>query len=115
MDKLIRYWDSDCFLGWFNEESSKIDQCKGVLTKARNGELLIVTSALTLTEVIRLKGKPRISKENEDKIVDFFENDFISIRNVGRITAEKARHLLWTYNRLMPKDSIHRELYTYHT
>ncbi len=54
MDKLIRYWDSDCFLGWFNEEWDKIDQCKGVLTKAQNGELIIVTSALTLTEVLKV-------------------------------------------------------------
>jgi len=107
VEKLFRYWDSDCFLGWFNAEPDKIDDCRGVLTKAQNGELTIVTSALTLTEVIRIKGKTRLPREKEDTIVEFFENDFMVIRNVDRFVAEFARDLVWTYSKLMPKDSIH--------
>ncbi|MHA1343770.1 MAG: type II toxin-antitoxin system VapC family toxin [Promethearchaeota archaeon] len=104
---LIRYWDSDCFLGWFNKEKDKIDLCRGTLTKAQNGELNIVTSALTLTEVIKIKGKQRLPKEKEQTIIEFFENDFILIRNVDRFIAEFARNLIWTYSMLNPKDSIH--------
>lgn len=26
-----RYWDSDCFLGWFNDERDKADACAAVI------------------------------------------------------------------------------------
>ena len=107
MDKIIRYWDSDCYLGWFNAEPDKIDLCCGVLTKAKKGELKIVSSSITLIEVIRIKDKPRLPKEKEITIVEFFQNDFITLRNVDRFIAEQARNLIWTYDYLKPKDSIH--------
>lgn len=107
MDKIIRYWDSDCYLGWFNAEPDKIDLCCGVLTKAKKGELKIVSSSITLIEVIRIKDKPRLPKEKEITIVEFFQNDFITLRNVDRFIAEQARNLIWTYDHLKPKDSIH--------
>lgn len=104
---LYRYWDSDCFLGWFNKEKDKIELCRGTLTKAQNRELKIITSALTLVEVIKIKGKPKLPQEKEQKIIEFFENDFIIIRNVDRFLSEFARNLIWTYPQLNPKDSIH--------
>ncbi len=57
-----RYWDSDAFLGWLLNEQDKAPKCEGVLKAAEAGQLQIVTSALTLTEVIRLKGKPRLAR-----------------------------------------------------
>ena len=75
------YWDSDCFLGWFLEEDDKVQKCRGTMQKAENGDVKIITSAITLTEVIKLKNRPKMKKENEKKIADFFKNDFIIIRN----------------------------------
>lgn len=101
-----RYWDSDCFLGWFNAEPEKVSRCKGTVEKAHRGEIELVVSAITLVEVIRLKGKPRLKKASEQKIREFFENDFILLVNVDKFIAESARQLIWEKN-LKPKDSIH--------
>lgn len=52
MTSPVRYWDSDAFLGWLKAEPDKIDECRGVIRAAENGDLRLVTSSLTLTEVI---------------------------------------------------------------
>ncbi|MXX38356.1 MAG: PIN domain-containing protein [Gemmatimonadetes bacterium] len=67
----------------------------------------IITSALTLTEVIKIKGQQPLPQSKEETIKDFFEQEFIGIVNVDRRTAECARDLIWRYPHLNPKDSIH--------
>ena len=37
------YWDSDCFLGHFQNEEGKVEKCEGVLQKADRGDVIIVT------------------------------------------------------------------------
>jgi predicted nucleic acid-binding protein len=46
------YWDSNCFLGHFQAEAGKAEKCDGVIQRAERGDVLIVTSALTLAEVL---------------------------------------------------------------
>ncbi|MGH7057385.1 MAG: hypothetical protein ACREFZ_05795 [Acetobacteraceae bacterium] len=46
------YWDSDAFLGWLQAEASKAELCRGTLERARAGEVAIVSSTLTLAEVL---------------------------------------------------------------
>lgn len=101
-----RYWDSDCFLSWLNNESGKADLCGDVLVEASEGKILIVTSALTITEVLKLKGKNKIPVDQEKKVIDFFRSEYIVIRNVTRYIAECARNYVW-YNGINPKDAIH--------
>lgn len=101
-----RYWDSDVFLGWLMDDPEKAPSCQGVLAEAESGRLQIVTSALTLTEVIRLKGHARVPRGSEEKIRAFFEHDWIVVRDVDRFIAEEARDLIWGHN-VQPKDSIH--------
>ncbi len=103
----LRYWDSCCFLGWFMNEPDRVATCQGVVQAAEAGRLQIVTSALTLTEVIKLKGHEALKADNEKAITAFFQNEFIVLRNVDRFIAEYARELIWTYPALKPKDSIH--------
>src|SRR5260370_5140753 len=101
-----RYWDSSAFLAWLLPELEREDACRSVLLAAEDGELELVTSALTLTEVIKLKGKPELKREHETKIAKFFQNDYIILRNVDRFIALAAQRLVWEHN-LTPKDSIH--------
>ena len=103
----IRYWDADAFLGWLKEEADKVNDCREVLEEAEAGRILIATSAITLTEVIKMKKKVPIEREHAQKIKEFFQQEFISVRNVDRYIAEKARDLIWDYSFLKPKDSIH--------
>lgn len=100
-----RYWDSGCFLALFNNETGRVDSCKSVLLAAERGELRIITSALTLTEVIKIKGKP-IAVDQEDHIRAFFEHEWILVRDVDRFIAEQARDFIWKY-KLQPYDAIH--------
>lgn len=104
---MLRYWDSVCFLGWFNAEPDKVACCEGVVQHAEKKEVKIVTSALTLTEVIKIKNHPQLARDNEDIIRQFFQNEFIVIRNVDPFVAEYARDLIWEHGHLRPYDSIH--------
>lgn len=94
------------FLGWLMNDQEKAPRCEGAIVAALSGRLQIVTSALTLTEVVRLKGHPRLQRESEDKIRAFFEHDWIAVRDVDRFIAEEARELIWSRN-VKAKDSIH--------
>lgn len=68
-----RYWDTDCFLGWLQSESDKEDMCRAVLESAEKGNILIVTSALTIAEVLMLRGRKPISKRDREKVERFFQ------------------------------------------
>lgn len=101
-----RYWDSDAFLGWLPNEQDKAPKCEGVLKAAEAGQLQIVTSALTLTEVIRLKGKPRLPRTEEDRIRAFFEHDWIVVRRDALKPRLRANPLI----RLGNKPSAHQQM-----
>lgn len=101
-----RYWDSDCFLAWLQNEPGKADACRAVLEAADEGGILLVTSALTLAEVLYLRGRQPIAKARKDIVVEFFKNDYIAVRNVTRHVAEMARELVWD-QAIRPKDAVH--------
>lgn len=105
-DASIRYWDSNCFLGWFMDEPDKQQACEGVVAEAQKGNLKIVTSAITFIEVIKLKSEIEIKQENENKISRFFENDFIIVQNVDRLMGELGRELIWKHG-VSSRDAIH--------
>jgi predicted nucleic acid-binding protein len=101
-----RYWDSDCFLGFLQAEPDKEALCQAVLNEAERSNILIVTSALTIAEVLHLRGRVPLPKAVRRKVADFFKNEYISIRNVTRRVAEAARDLVWDHG-IKPKDAIH--------
>ncbi|MCD6218046.1 PIN domain-containing protein [bacterium] len=106
VQKEIRYWDSDCFLGMLKGESDKKDLCKTVLEEAKEGNIMIVTSALTIAEVLYIKGKSPIPVKDKDKVVLFFRSDYIAVKNVTIHIAEFAREIVWSFG-IKPKDAIH--------
>ena len=77
-----------------------------MIRAAEREEIHIFTSAITLTEVIKLKGKPSLKAEQEQKINRFFLNPYIQVVNVDRFLAQMARALIWEHG-LHPKDSLH--------
>ncbi|HRN70672.1 MAG TPA: type II toxin-antitoxin system VapC family toxin [Candidatus Woesebacteria bacterium] len=105
-DKKLRYWDSDTFLAYLEGDKTKAPYCMGVIQSIENDEIEIVTSALTITEVLYLKGHPKVTTEISDKIADFFQSNFIKIINLDRKTAEIGRDLVLNQN-VRPKDAVH--------
>lgn len=100
------YWDSAVFLAWLQGEDGREAACRDTLDAAQRGEDLIVTSALTLAEVLWLKGGPRLTEEKADRLNRFFRRSFIRVVNVDRRIAEGAQQLVWQSG-IKPKDSIH--------
>jgi PIN domain nuclease of toxin-antitoxin system len=55
-----RYWDSVTFLGWLAAEPDKAKCCRPVIEAAEGGTVRLVTSAITITEVVYLKGHDKL-------------------------------------------------------
>jgi predicted nucleic acid-binding protein len=104
MDRV--YWDSACFLGFLLEEPDRVRFCEEVLIDARDGRLQIVTSALTIAEVLAVRNKPKIPDDQRKIVERFFKNEFVIVTSVTRRTAEIARELVWDSN-IKPKDAVH--------
>jgi hypothetical protein len=100
------YWDSTVFLAWLRPEPHRVEDCRTILDSAEHGKVQIVTSVLTLTEVIKLKGHPSLPREQERMIRDFFKRTYIVARGLDSFTATEARELIWKHG-VQPKDSIH--------
>lgn len=100
------YWDSDAFLGWLQSEAGKVELCAGTLKRAEQGEVLILASALTLAEVLWMRGAPPIPRDKAEIVRKFFRRSHFRIRNVTRAISESAQDLVWTQG-IRPKDAIH--------
>ena len=101
-----RYWDSNCFLGWLQAEDGKIEPCRQVLNVAAKGELEIITSALTLAEVLHIRGRAPIPADRRQQVVAFFKHSYIVIMSITRRIAEDSRDLVWDHG-IEPKDALH--------
>ncbi len=106
MSAVPRYWDSDCFLGWLLEEPDKVEQCRQVLSAAEDGKILIVTSALTIAEVLALRGRLKIPAADREKVEKFFRQEYVVVRNITRRISEDARSFVWDFG-VAPKDALH--------
>jgi len=106
MAATLLYWDSNAFLGWLQEEADKVDLCRATLERAGGGEVVIVTSALTMAEVLWLRNAPPVGKDRACVVQKFFRRSCIRLRNVTREVAERAQSLVWDHG-IKPKDAIH--------
>src|SRR5208282_2015035 len=100
------YWDSDAFLGWLQAEQGKAELCAGTLKRADQGEVLIFTSALTIAEVLWMRGAPMIPQTKAEIVRKVFRRSSVRVRNVTRAISESAQDLVWTHG-IRPKDAIH--------
>jgi len=100
------YWDSDAFLGWLQQEQGKVDLCAGTIARAKAGEVVIITSTLTLAEVLWMRNHPRITQDRAAIVRRFFRHSYFRMRNVTRSIAESAQDLVWNHS-INPKDAIH--------
>ncbi len=107
MSKQDRYWDSSTFIAFFREEEGRVDLCRAIIDAAINGEVRIVTSTLSFSEVVHIRGYERLTPELEDELRAFFEYDFIVPVVLDRTISEYARELMWRHSHLRPYDANH--------
>lgn len=101
------YWDACVFLALLKADPERIETCRALADKAAAGELTIVTSSVTLIEVITLGEKLSVlTRESEQTIRSFFLNSWIEVAQLDRRTAELARELIWAKN-LTKYDATH--------
>ena len=101
-----RYWDACAFLAWLKEENGRIQGCGNVLREARAGRLEIVTSALTLAEVLMVRGEAQVPESDRQLVRDVFKAEWLILYNVDRHIGEHAQEIVWR-NGVRPKDAIH--------
>ena len=104
--KPIAYWDSNLFIKWFTPTEERWEEVDFALNKAKNGELLIVTSALTLAEVVKINGSLRLPPSEREKLRTLFDEPYIEKIAITPVTGELARELVWDHN-IDPKDALH--------
>jgi predicted nucleic acid-binding protein len=102
----VRCWDASCWAAHLGREPGRFDRCRSVLKAGEDGRLKIVTSALALVEVIKLKSREPLPPEKEPTIRAYFKQPYIVIREVDRRVGELARELIWTHH--VPQwDAVH--------
>lgn len=106
MERQIVYWDSNAFLGLLNGEQDKAPSCENVWKAGEDGLLVIVTSTLTVAEVIYAKGAPKLDATKRPLVNNFFRANHIVQKPLTRSIAELARDVVWDSN-VRPRDAIH--------
>jgi predicted nucleic acid-binding protein len=97
------YWDSCVYIDCIQRTPGRWEHLEPVLRQAERGSIVLVASALVIAEVVKC---PEVPIRDDDKIRDFFENDFIKFRNVDRATAEAAARISREHG-VKPPDAIH--------
>lgn len=104
------YLDSSGFIGWLKGEVVKGvrrgDVVAHILSQAEVGEFKIHTSAITLAEVHKLRSTPALADDQDERILAYFEHDFIIVIDVDRGIGEHANRLCRQYG-ILPNDAIH--------
>jgi predicted nucleic acid-binding protein len=82
------------------------DIAQRILDDASNGRWPILTATFTLAEVLKDKGRPILTPDEERRIDAFFRHDYIKLVTLDRRVAEHARSLARQHG-LSPADAIH--------
>jgi predicted nucleic acid-binding protein len=100
------YWDSCVYIACIQKEPKRFGVLRAIMKMVEDGDIVLVASALILAEVIKLNASTQKLATQAKKIREFFENDYIKVRSVGRTTAEAAAAISRKYG-LKPPDAIH--------
>lgn len=104
------YIDSSGFISLIKMETVKgVERgkiVKHILARAAQGDYPIYTSSFTLAEVNKLRPEPRQPADVSEKILAFFEHEFIKLVDVDRRIGEQANRFCQQYN-LYPADAVH--------
>lgn len=101
------YWDACVFIHRIQGTAGKIDLLEQLTDLAQKGKLKLITSALTITEVLRGPDPDAPDEEQAELIIAYFENEYIEVRPVDVMIAEYAARLRRKFKGLKAVDAIH--------
>lgn len=109
------YWDSCTYIDYLRGDHPLRDAMSWIIEDWRAGKVEIVTSALTIAEVLWVKcaaeerARSLIDRPQDEAVVALFDPPegvrFILVE-LSRVTARRARQLVWEQG-IRPKDAIH--------
>lgn len=109
-DVRVIYWETSVFLCFLSKgELARRAICEETLREARDGKIKLITSMITMVEVIRPKGVPHplaLTADEQSKIEGMFKWPWLRKIQVHEKVAAKAVELARIY-KLKPMDSIH--------
>jgi len=106
------YWDTSCFICFLNRSKlARREICEDILRNAKEGNVILYTSTLTIAEVIypkrsTLQNATRLTPDKIAKIAAMFRWKWLKKIDVHQLIAFRAVDLSRDYN-LLPSDSIH--------
>jgi predicted nucleic acid-binding protein len=104
----VAYWDSCLFIDRIEAiHPDRLPVLRAMTDAAEAGALKIITSTLTMAEVVKLNGLSAAHDEKEQMIVSFFDNDYLHVRNVDPEISKIARRVIRNHVRLKPLDALH--------
>jgi predicted nucleic acid-binding protein len=106
MSGKVYYWDANAFLGLINNEPEKTTVALPVWEDRTKGLVTIVTSALTIAEVIHAKSAGKVDPSKRHVVNNFFRQPNLVIELLTRKIAELARDVVWDHS-VKPKDACH--------
>lgn len=108
------YWDANAWIAYIRKEmpapnnkikDARYTMCREVLERAESGEIEIVTSAFTLSEVCKRRDEAYSPAQN---LTAFFDQKYIILMPVDKRVGLKAQHLqLSGVGGLRPQDATH--------
>ncbi|MGI8858343.1 MAG: type II toxin-antitoxin system VapC family toxin [Thermomicrobiales bacterium] len=105
-----RYFDSCIFIYVITNHPQHGSMCTEAIRAAEQGQFKLVTSMLTMIEVIKERSGPHTPSEaTQKKIADFFEHDYVLMVQASRQIMLDARQLCWKYGgiNLKGNDAVH--------
>ena len=111
------YWDSCVFIALISNlmTSQATDRrwhCQRFFDDAINGRIEIVTSVITIAEVVRAEAVPGtptnpVPQVIRQKIEDLFNEPYLQLVHVDTARAAEARDLTWQFPQIKYPDSMH--------
>ena len=103
-----RYWDASVFLSYIKGDPGRVEVCEAIIAMARKDECEILTSTITLAEVVRpgRKGTVQLTEDMEKQIAGFFRNPWITLIDFTPAQGALSRQLQWKSG-LHVRDAIH--------
>lgn len=106
------YLDSSVFIAWIHKEKvdgvDRFQIANHIIKGAERGEYPIWISALTLAEVHKLPrgGHPALTKEQDEMIIQFFQNEYFKVLPIDRDLGETANRFCREYS-IHGNDALH--------
>lgn len=100
------YWDSMVIIHRIQRTPEHIPILEQITDAAERGEIKIVVSTYSIAEVVKDPDGGVLSEEEDQKIIDLFENDYFIVRDITIPISHLSRQISRKFG-VKPKDAVH--------